>query len=88
MRHTGLTTTTRYLRVVKERLKEAVSDLRRTASKTSDKFLGKNQNALRGKKVSKTTVSSFWKSVERVARFFGGGGQTRTVDSADMSRVL
>ena len=36
--------------MVKERLKEAVSDLRRTASKTSDKFLGENQNALRGQK--------------------------------------
>ena len=72
--------------MVKERLKEAVSDLRRTASKTSDKFLGENQNALTGaKKCKKRQFRASGKSVERVARFFGGGGQTRTVDSADMS---
>ena len=84
LRHTSLTTTTKYLRTVKDRMQEAV------------KFLGANPGGESGgKSIPKTTQNDISPKVERIgitARYtwekFGGGGRTRTVDSADMSRVL
>jgi hypothetical protein len=50
MRHTNLTTTTKYLQAHHVAMKEAVSGLGKTSSKTSEKFLEQNQNTLRGQK--------------------------------------
>ena len=77
-------TSTTYLRTVKDRMQEAV------------KFLGANPGGeFGGKSIPKTTQNDISPKVERIgitARYtwekFGGGGRTRTVDSADMSRVL
>jgi len=94
MRHTNLTTTTKYLRAMQERMKEAVSGLGAT--------LGASQNALQGQK---TVQNSIQAKMAELARMLvrqqssygirglaegriGGGGQIRTVDAADMSRVL
>jgi integrase len=99
MRHTNLTTTTKYLRAMHERMKEAVSGLGKTSSETSDKILGAtlgaSQNALRGQKTAQNSLQA---KMAELARMLitqqnaygkvGGGGQIRTVDAADMSRVL
>jgi len=84
LRHTNLTTTTRYLRGVKNRMTEAV------------KFLGANPGGKSGGKfIPKSTQSSmlveFEKnavSLRQISEKSGGGGWTRTTDAADMSRVL
>jgi integrase len=87
MRHTNLTTTTKYLRAMHERMKEAVSGLGAT--------LGASQNALPGQK---TVQKSIQVKMAELARMLitqqnawekvGGGGRSRTYDAADMSRVL
>ena len=53
MRHTNLTTTTKYLRAMHERMKEAVSGLGKTSGKILGENLGESQNALRGQKSAK-----------------------------------
>ena len=99
MRHTNLTTTTKYLRAMHERMKEAVSGLGATSSKTSDKFLGAtlgaSQNSLQGQKTAENRiqlqVAELAKMLERQGFLKGnsGGGEwSRTTDAADMSRVL
>jgi len=87
MRHTNLTTTTKYLRAMHERMKEAVSGLGAT--------LGASQNALRGQKRAENSSLEIFAqllksglSAEKLSRIFGGGGRSRTADAADMSRVL
>jgi len=88
MRHTSLNTTSRYTRTVMERMKAAVQNL----GKPLEASLGGNSG---GKSIRKTTQSDIMRELlvrlvrARDARDnFGGGGQIRTVDSADMSRVL
>ena len=84
LRHTSLTTTTKYLRTVKDRMQEAV------------RFLGANLGGESGGKfLPKTTQNDISPKIERggiTARYawgkLGGGGRTRAVDSAEMSRVL
>jgi hypothetical protein len=99
MRHTNLTTTTKYLRAMHERMKEAVSGLGKSSSNTSDEILGQlwgaSQNALQGQK---TVQKSIQEKMAELARMLipqqnacekiGGGGRSRTYDAADMSRVL
>ena len=95
MRHTNLTTTTKYLRAMHERMKDAVSGLGKTRGKTLGENLGESQNSLQGQKSAKN--DSFRSSHRagktglrrgNLERKVGGGGQIRTVDAADMSRVL
>ena len=95
MRHTNLTTTTKYLRAMHERMKEAVSGLGKTSGKTLGENLGESQNALRGQKSVKNDSSRIFRREGKsglrhgnIERSVGGGGQIRTVDAADMSRVL
>ena len=84
LRHTNLTTTTRYLRGVKNRMTEAV------------KFLGASLGGGSGGKfLLKTTQINISGVPAKVSitqqknwEMFGGGGGTRTLDNADMSRVL
>ena len=95
MRHTNLTTTTKYLRAMHERMKDAVSGLGKTRGKTLGESLGESQNSLQGQKSAK---NDNFRSSHRAGkpglrrgnleRKVGGGGQIRTVDAADMSRVL
>jgi hypothetical protein len=106
MRHTNLTTTTKYLQANRERIKAAVSGLGEISSKTSDKILEAtleaSQNALQGQKTVETSIQgklgeiAIFLASHRISyekrrltpEKFGGGGQSRTVDAADMSRVL
>jgi len=84
LRHTNLTTTTRYLRSVKNRMTEAV------------KFLGADSGGgLDANNLPKTTQNDISSVPAKVAitqrntwEKLGGGGRTRTFDAADMSRVL
>jgi integrase len=87
MRHTNLTTTTKYLRAMHERMKEAVSGLGAT--------LGATQKVQQGQKSAQKDVLQLVAKLlksgltsENLLGLFGGGGQIRTVDAADMSRVL
>ena len=59
MRHTNLTTTTKYLRAMHERMKEAVSRLGQTRVKPWGKTWRKIKTPYEGKKVQKTTVPGF-----------------------------
>jgi integrase len=99
MRHTNLTTTTSYLKAVKERMRDAVKNLGKTSSETSQKNLGANlganENALADqKRVEKRAIELLAKllknpnSAENLLEKIGGGGRSRTYDAADMSRVL
>jgi len=84
LRHTSLTTTTKYLRTVKDRMQEAVKLLGASlGGKSGGKFLPKTtQNDISGVPARmEITPQDSWRN-------YGGGGRTRTVDSADMSRVL
>ena len=94
MRHTSLATTTKYMRAVEERMRQAVENMGldyahfggdsggdSTAGKgreTSDLANLENLNAL----AKVLTNHGYFKGK------VGGGGQIRTVDAADMSRVL
>ena len=87
MRHTNLTTTTKYLRAMHERMKEAVSGLGAT--------LGASQNSSRGQKTVQNDIgrqiAALRQTLVKYGNLegnFGGGGQSRTADAADMSRVL
>jgi integrase len=83
MRHKSLQTTTKYTRRILERMKMVVANF------------GSKKDSQPG---AKSTVNSLLEvlrevreiraSVEELREKTGGGGQTRTVDSADMSRVL
>src|SRR5262249_5237590 len=90
MRHTNLTTTTKYLRAMNKSMKAAVSGL----GKTLGENLGENKNTIplqkSAEKYSIRLVAELLKSgltQEKLESYLSGGGQTRTVDSADMSRV-
>jgi hypothetical protein len=99
MRHTNLTTTTKYLRAMHERMKEAVSGLGQPSSETSDNILGAtlgaSQNALQGQKTVQKSIQAKMAELARMLitqqnawEKVGGGGRSRTYDAADMSRVL
>jgi integrase len=88
MRHTSLNTTSRYTRVVMERMKEAVQNL----GKPLEASLGGNSG---GKSIPKTTQNDILRELavrliraQNTGRIIGGGGGSRTHDAADMSRVL
>ena len=94
MRHTNLTTTTKYIRAMHERMKDAVSGLGKTRRITLGENLGENKNAIPWQKSAEnysirlmTELLKNGLTQEKLERFLSGGGQTRTVDSADMSRV-
>jgi integrase len=87
LRHTSLNTTTKYMRAVKDRMREAVNSL--GAIPGGD--LGRPQ----GLKIAQNDIQRKMAELARMLikrgnfeGIFGGGGQSRTADSADMSRVL
>jgi hypothetical protein len=87
LRHTSLATTTKYMRAVKNRMREAVNSLGAIA--------GGDLNRLQQHKTVHTDISRKMAELSKLlinqrdfAGKFGGGGQIRTVDAADMSRVL
>ena len=87
MRYTRLNTTSRYTRMVMERMKDAVQNL--------GVSFGVNEPASNGTKRQKTAFQGNqhvsrdqWISTENVEEKIGGGGRSRTYDAADMSRVL
>jgi len=93
MRHTSLQTTTKYMRLVKDRMQNAVRFLGKpTDTRILEASLG---GGLDGKIGRKTTQNDILTKLAieglraRITRGkVGGGGQIRTVDAADMSRVL
>ncbi len=99
LRHTSLTITTKYMRAVKDRMREAVNSLELTSSKTSDKFLGATFGGdLNRLQRSKSAQNDVQRQMAELARMLtkrgncegksGGGEWSRTTDAADMSRVL
>ncbi len=115
LRHTNLTTTTRYLRGVKNRMTEAVKFLgadilsaRNSALETGERggllansrpergsleaSLGGGLDAENMRKTTQNDISGFPAKVaitqQKTWGKGGGGGGTRTLDNADMSRVL
>jgi len=102
MRHTSLTTTTKYLRGVDERMKQAAEGIGQqwiNALNDDGEILGAVLGGgLDAKNLPKTTQNdisaNFQSSVKsqvslrQTSESFGGGGRNRTYDAADMSRVL
>jgi hypothetical protein len=87
LRHTSLATTTKYMRAVKNRMREAVNSLGAIA--------GGDLNRLQGHKTVQNDISlkmgELTKLLKNQSFFegrFGGGEWSRTTDAADMSRVL
>ena len=72
------------MRMVNDRMREAVRDLGAAS--------GGGLNSQLGAKTTQNDISGVPAQVGVIARDltknFGGGGGTRTLDSADMSRVL
>jgi integrase len=88
MRHTSLQTTTTYMRLVKDRMQNAV----RFLGKSLEADLGGSSG---GVSLRKNTQNDILRKLAieglraRIAREkVGGGGRSRTYDAADMSRVL
>ena len=102
MRHASLQTTTKYLRGVKERMKEAAKGIGQQWVMMLDQdsqIPGANFRGQLGANLgSSIPLISSPENVNMLEpdelsdyddrEIFSGGGQTRTVDSADMSRVL
>jgi len=102
MRHTSLTTTTKYLRGVDERMKQAAEGIGQqwlNALNDESEILGAVPGGgLRVKNPHKTTQNDISEKFppltkskvtpRKTSEKFGGGGRTRTFDAADMSRVL
>ena len=88
MRHTSLQTTTKYMRLVKDRMQQAVKFL----GKPLEADLGGNSGGVSLRKNTQNDILIKLAIEGLRARGtrgkVGGGGQIRTVDSADMSRVL
>ena len=87
MRHTSLTTTTKYMRAVKNRMREAVNSLGAVSRGDLNSPQGHKsvQNDIQEKMAELARMLS---THGNFGGLFGGGGQIRTVDAADMSRVL
>jgi integrase len=87
LRHTSLTTTTKYMRAVKDRMREAVNSLGAVSGGDSDR-LQRHKTAQNDISRKMAELANLLINQRNSFGKFGGGGQTRTVDSADMSRVL
>jgi hypothetical protein len=87
MRHTNLATTTKYMRTVEDRMRNAVENLGCDS--------GYDSMAAKGSEMSQLAklgiVGELPKLLRNQGLFkgkFGGGEWSRTTDAADMSRVL
>jgi len=102
MRHTSLATTTKYLRGVDERMKQAAQGIGQQwikalndDSEILEATLGGNLIANKGGEMTSNDNLRNRQSplqspltTQHSIKKFGGGGWTRTTDAADMSRVL
>jgi hypothetical protein len=91
MRHTSLATTTKYIRTVEGRMRDAVESLGKSQYRYAhggDSMTAKGPEVSQLAKLEKMReLAKMLESYGFLRGNFGGGGQTRTVDSADMSRV-
>ena len=87
MRHTSLATTTKYMRTVEDRMREAVENLGCDSGCDSMAATGHEMSQLANleelQKVAKKLINQGFLKGK-----FGGGEWSRTTDAADMSRVL
>jgi integrase len=87
MRHTSLATTTKYMRTVEDRMREAVENLGCDSGCDSMAATGHEISQLANleelQKVAKKLINQGFLKGK-----FGGGEWSRTTDAADMSRVL
>jgi len=102
MRHTSLATTTKYLRGVDERMKQAAQGIGQRwikALNNDDEILeatlGGKSDAGKGAETTPNDISRLRQprlnplvTTQHSNKKFGGGGRNRTYDAADMSRVL
>jgi len=99
MRHSSLTTTTKYLRGVKERMAEAAKGIGQQwvmMLDQDDEMSGANFRGQSGANLypnfpllsNRRETEDCGITLRDITEKSSGGGQTRTVDSADMSRVL
>jgi integrase len=87
MRHTNLATTTKYMRTVEDRMREAVENLGCDSGCDSMAAKGSEMSQL-AKLGIVGELAKLLKDQGFLEGKFGGGGQIRTDDAADMSRVL
>ena len=87
MRHTSLATTTKYMRTVESRMREAVESLGGDFGGDSMAASGQEMSHL-AKLANIRELAKMLENYGFLKGKFGGGGQIRTVDAADMSRVL
>jgi integrase len=87
MRHTSLTTTTKYMRVVEERMREAVASLGANAGGQSSAVWGPKSVEI-GLQEKVAALTKLRLNMQNEREKSGGGGRSRTYDAADMSRVL
>jgi hypothetical protein len=87
MRHTSLTPTSKYIRTVPERMRQAVQNLGKPLAAS----LGDNSG---GKSIPRTTQSDIMRELavrlikgRDTGQIVGGGGGSRTHDAADMSHA-
>ena len=90
MRHTSLATTTKYMRTVEKRMREAVENLGNAHSGGDS---GGDSMAASGAEMSHLAKLAGLRELTKMLEkqgfdkgFLSGGGQIRTVDAADMSR--
>ena len=102
MRHTSLATTTKYLRGVDDRMKQAAQNIGQKWIKALnddgeilEATLGGKLNAEKGGETTSNDILQNHQprlespvTTRQSNKKFGGGGWTRTTDAADMSRVL
>ncbi len=87
MRHASLATTTKYMRTVENRMREAVNNLGCDSGCDSVTVTGHEMSHL-AKLGNLEQLAKLLKNRIFIEGKGNGGGQIRTVDSADMSRVL
>jgi integrase len=88
LRHTSLNTTTKYLRVVEERMHDAVKNLGVLSGANRGGQFGANLFHSLPDFSNCEVVEEGGLSDENIREKIGGGGRSRTCDAADMSRVL
>ena len=87
MRHTSLATTTKYMRTVEERMRQAVANLGGDSGGDSVAANGLKTSDL-AKLEEMRRIAKMLESYGFLREKTGGGGRSRTADAADMSRVL
>jgi integrase len=87
MRHASLATTTKYMRTVENRMREAVESLGCDSGCDSTAISGRQMSDL-AKLEKMRELAKMLENYGFLKENVGGGGRSRTADAADMSRVL